>query len=386
MNNRYNTRGSRGRACTNYQTPHGGSRDAPRGTPRDAPRGGQVRGTPRDAPRGGQGRGRGREAYNRDEYGFRGMGNKEEIPHDLKEINWASYQLSSHVKVFYSEHPRVASRPQTEVDEFRKANEMTVSQGCPKPILEFTEAGWDQNVMRVIKKNGFMKPTPIQAQGWPIALSGGDMVGIAQTGSGKTLGFALPGLHHIKAQASLQRGDGPIALCMCPTRELAQQVMTVCEEFANSMRFRSVCLYGGSSKSAQCRALDEGVEFAIATPGRLIDLLNTGKLNLRRCTYLVLDEADRMLDMGFEPQIRAVISQIRPDRQTLMWSATWPVEVQTLAKDFLTNPIQINIGSERLSANHKIKQVVEVTEDFEKFDKLKVLLQKISAQVATVRR
>lgn len=115
--------------------------------------------------------------------------------------------------------------------------------------------------------------------------------------------------------------------------------------------------------------MERGVEIVIATPGRLIDFLERGTTNLRRCTYLVLDEADRMLDMGFEPQIRKIIEQIRPDRQVLMWSATWPKEVRQLAEEFLHDYIQINIGSLNLSANHNIMQIIDVCEDYEKEQK-----------------
>ena len=118
----------------------------------------------------------------------------------------------------------------------------------------------------------------------------------------------------------------------------------------------------------------------IATPGRLIDFLEAGKTNLRRCTYLVLDEADRMLDMGFEPQIRKIIEQIRPDRQTLMWSATWPKEVRQLAEEFLTDYMQINVGSLQLAANHNILQIIDVCQEHEKETKLMTLLQEIGAE------
>jgi ATP-dependent RNA helicase DDX5/DBP2 len=126
------------------------------------------------------------------------------------------------------------------------------------------------------------------------------------------------------------------------------------------------CVYGGVPKGGQIRDLQRGAEIVIATPGRLIDMLESGKLNLRRVTYLVMDEADRMLDMGFEPQIRKVIDQIRPDRQTLMFSATWPKEVQKLAQEYLKDFIQVNIGSLELSANLSITQIVEVCSDYEK--------------------
>lgn len=126
--------------------------------------------------------------------------------------------------------------------------------------------------------------------------------------------------------------------------------------------------------------LEKGVEIVIATPGRLIDFLEKGTTNLLRCTYLVLDEADRMLDMGFEPQIRKIIEQIRPDRQVLMWSATWPREVQSLAEDFLNDYTQLNIGSLNLSANNNILQIVDVCKEHEKDMKLRRLLQEIGAE------
>ena len=132
---------------------------------------------------------------------------------------------------------------------------MVVSDNCPSPILKFDEISYPAGIMQVIYRNNFKEPTPIQAQGWPIALQGQDLIGIAQTGSGKTLAFTLPGLIHINAQAP--QNEGPTALCLCPTRELAQQVMGVIEEYTQAMRIRAVCLYGGSSKSYQCRQLQQ---------------------------------------------------------------------------------------------------------------------------------
>uniref|UniRef100_A0A6Q2YWC4 RNA helicase n=1 Tax=Esox lucius TaxID=8010 RepID=A0A6Q2YWC4_ESOLU len=235
-------------------------------------------------------------------------------------------------------------------------------------------------VMDVIVKQGWAEPTPIQAQGWPLALSGKDMVGIAQTGSGKTLAYLLPAIVHIQHQPFLEHGDGPICLVLAPTRELAQQVQQVAAEYGRASRLKSVCVYGGAPKGPQIRDLERGVEICIATPGRLIDFLEAGKTNLRRCTYLVLDEADRMLDMGFEPQIRKIVEQIRPDRQTLMWSATWPKEVRQLAEDFLKEYVQINVGALQLSANHNILQIVDVCNDGEKDDKLLRLLEEIMSE------
>lgn len=185
---------------------------------------------------------------------------------------------------------------------------------------------------------------------------------------------------HINHQPRLSRGDGPIVLILAPTRELAQQIQTVARDFGSSSCIRNTCIFGGSPKGPQARDLERGVEICIATPGRLIDFLEKGTTNLRRCTYLVLDEADRMLDMGFEPQIRKIIEQIRPDRQVLMWSATWPKEVQALAEDFLTDYIQINIGSLTLAANHNIRQIIEICQEHEKETKLSQLLREIGTE------
>ena len=161
----------------------------------------------------------------------------------------------------------------------------------------------------------------------------------------------LPGIVHINAQPLLGPGDGPIVLILSPTRELAQQTLGEVQKFGYSSRIKHTCVYGGIPKGPQARELRSGVEILIATPGRLIDFLEMKATNLRRVTYLVLDEADRMLDMGFEPQIRTIVSQIRPDRQTLLWSATWPREIQSLARDFTKDAIQVTVGSLTLSAN-----------------------------------
>uniref|UniRef100_A0A3B3DBB6 RNA helicase n=1 Tax=Oryzias melastigma TaxID=30732 RepID=A0A3B3DBB6_ORYME len=299
----------------------------------------------------------------------------------LRKKHWNLDELPKFQKNFYQEHPDVTHRPIQEVEQYRRSKEVTVKgRDCPKPIIKFNEAAFPSYVMDMIVKQNFTEPTPIQSQGWPVALSGKDMVGIAQTGSGKTLAYLLPAIVHIQHQPFLEHGDGPICLVLAPTRELAQQVQQVAAEYGRASRLKSTCIYGGAPKGPQIRDLERGVEICIATPGRLIDFLECGKTNLRRCTYLVLDEADRMLDMGFEPQIRKIVEQIRPDRQTLMWSATWPKEVRQLAEDFLKDYVQINIGALQLSANHNILQIVDVCNDMEKEDKLIRLLEEIMSE------
>ena len=232
------------------------------------------------------------------------------------------------------------------------------------PIVNFTEGGFPEYLMSTIQQEQFVEPTPIQAQGWPIALSGHNLVAIAKTGSGKTLGYLLPAIVHTMSQDYLQRGDGPIVLVLAPTRELAQQIQAQAIKFGQPCKLKISCLFGGAPKGRQIGELERGAEICVATPGRLIDILEMGKTNFRRCTYVVLDEADRMLDMGFEPQIRKILGQIRPDRQMLMWSATWPKEVRKLACDFMDGNdfYHINIGSQSLSANHNITQIIDIVQ------------------------
>ncbi|XP_074316238.1 DEAD-box ATP-dependent RNA helicase 20-like [Silene latifolia] len=315
---------------------------------------------------GGGGRGRG---------GGRGGGD------DLNGISLPKQEFRNLVtfkKDFYVECPSVQAMSDHEVVAYRGMRDITVEgQDVPRPIRMFHEAGFPVYCLDVVAKLGFVEPTPIQSQGWPMALKGRDLIGIAETGSGKTLAYLLPALVHVSAQPKLEYGDGPIVLVLAPTRELAVQIQEEALKFGSHANVRSTCVYGGAPKGPQIRDLKRGVEIVIATPGRLIDMLEAQHTNLKRVTYLVLDEADRMLDMGFEPQIRNIVSQIRPDRQTLYWSATWPKEVESLARKFLRNPYKVTIGSAELKPNHSICQVIEVMTDMEKYNRLIKLLKDV---------
>jgi ATP-dependent RNA helicase DDX5/DBP2 len=299
---------------------------------------------------------------------------------NLKSINWNQVSLIKFEKNFYQEHPAVASMSNDDADRIRKNKNITIVEGkdIPKPVRTFEEASFPEYVLEEVQRAGFKEPTPIQVQGWPIALLGRDMVGIAETGSGKTLAFLLPAIVHINAQPYLSKGDGPIVLVMAPTRELAVQIQEEANRFGKSSKIKNTCCYGGVPRRPQQQDLKDGVEVVIATPGRLIDFLDCGDTNLKRVTYLTLDEADRMLDMGFEPQVRKIVSQCRPDRQTLMWSATWPREVQRLARDICKeDPAHINVGSLDLRTAHTIRQYVEVVQEHDKRARLKRLLEKV---------
>ncbi|XP_076928152.1 DEAD-box ATP-dependent RNA helicase 20-like isoform X2 [Bidens hawaiensis] len=359
----------------------GGGRDGGRGSS------GGGRGGGRGFSSGGRGGGRGFDGGRGGGRGFDGGrgggrgGRSGGSKGDLDSITLPKQDFGNLVpfeKNFYIESQSVSAMPDHEVAMYRGRREITVEgNDVPKPVRMFHEAGFPAYCLEVISSLGFVEPTPIQSQGWPMALKGRDLIGIAETGSGKTLSYLLPALVHVAAQPPLAQGDGPIVLVLAPTRELAVQIQQEAGKFGAHSRIRSTCIYGGAPKGPQIRDLQGGVEIVIGTPGRLIDMLEARHTNLKRVTYLVLDEADRMLDMGFEPQIRKILSQIRPDRQTLYWSATWPKEVESLARQFLCNPYKVIIGSPALKANQSINQIVEVVTDVEKYTRLVKLLKEM---------
>lgn len=258
---------------------------------------------------------------------------------------------------------------QEKEETFRSDNNVTIlGDNIPSPYIDIECSQFPAYIKDYLQRKGLKKPTVIQAQGWPIALSGQNLVGIAQTGTGKTLAYLLPAVVHIKETVG-RKGLGPRVLVLAPTRELARQIEQVAKDFESLLNIRSVCIYGGASRAVQAEKLSRGVDIVIATPGRLNDFLMSQTTNLSRCTYVVLDEADRMLDMGFEPQIRQALEGVPVERQILMWSATWPKEVQSLAKDYLGEFVQVNVGSTELSANHNITQHIHICEPEEKMNR-----------------
>uniref|UniRef100_A0A8C9UBP0 RNA helicase n=1 Tax=Serinus canaria TaxID=9135 RepID=A0A8C9UBP0_SERCA len=278
-------------------------------------------------------------------------------------------------KNFYKESPRTASMSQEEVELWRKENnDITcddLKEGekrcIPNPVCKFEDVFEHYpDIMANIRKVGFQKPTPIQSQAWPIILQGIDLIGIAQTGTGKTLAYLMPGFIHLTSQpiSKDQRG-GPGMLVLAPTRELALQVEAECSKYAYK-GIKSICVYGGGDRKGQIDTVTKGVDIVIATPGRLNDLQMNNFINLKSITYLVLDEADRMLDMGFEPQIMKILIDVRPDRQTVMTSATWPDGVRRLAKSYLKNPMIVYVGTLDLAAVSTVQQKVIVIPEEEK--------------------
>ncbi|GBG72803.1 hypothetical protein CBR_g12371 [Chara braunii] len=252
------------------------------------------------------------------------------------------------------------------------------------PIRTFRESGLPDDVIATCRS--FEKPSPIQSQSWPVVLAGRDLIGIAATGSGKTIAFAVPALMHLQktkktttmmsSKTWKKTTPSPTCLVLSPTRELAQQISGVFEEAGAPLGVLTVCVYGGVPKGPQRDMLRKGATVVVATPGRLMDLMEEGACSLQHVDYLVLDEADRMLDLGFEAAIRAIIKTTSSSRQTLMFSATWPQAVGQLASEFLNNPLKITVGSEDLAANHSVTQIVEVLEDRARDARLDELLRK----------
>ena len=220
----------------------------------------------------------------------------------------------------------------------------------------------------------------------PIALCGHDILGCAETGSGKTAAFAIPLIHHCLAQQPIRRGDGPLAMVLAPTRELAQQIAVEVKAFSRSSRgFKVATIVGGASMSEQRGDLRSGVEVIVATPGRLIDHLQSHATELARVSWVVLDEADRMLDMGFLPQITDIMRQLPSKHQTLLFSATMPTEVEALAAEYLRHPVKVRVGqvsTPTANVSQHLEKVVEAA----KLDRLCQLLLEEQAEANTLGR
>ncbi|XP_053609675.1 ATP-dependent RNA helicase DDX42 [Plodia interpunctella] len=263
-------------------------------------------------------------------------------PIDHSEIEYEPFE-----KNFYTEHEDIEKLTTQQVEELKKNLGVKITgPDPPKPVSSFGHLGFDEQLMKAIRRSEYSQPTPIQAAGVPAALSGRDLIGIARTGSGKTAAFLWPLLVHIMDQKELAPGDGPIGLILAPTRELAQQIYMEAKKFGKVYNIRCVCCYGGGSKWEQTKALEGGgAEIIVGTPGRVIDLIKCKATNLQRVTYLVLDEADRMFDMGFEPQVRSICNHVRPERQALLFSATFPRRVERLARDALHDPVRVQHGA-----------------------------------------
>lgn len=230
----------------------------------------------------------------------------------------------------------------------------------PVPAITFQSFGLAEPILRAVHELGYREPTPIQAQAIPVVMKGHDVMGAAQTGTGKTAGFALPILQLLlqHANASASPARHPVrALILAPTRELADQIYVNVREYARHSHLRSAVVFGGVDIAPQIAALRQGCEVLIATPGRLLDHLGQRTVSLAQAEILVLDEADRMLDMGFLPDIQRIINTLPTKRQNLMFSATFSEEIRKLAGSFLKHPISIEVARRNAAAD-TVEQVV----------------------------
>jgi len=306
---------------------------------------------------------------------------------DITKVDHSTVDYVPFRKDFYVEVPEMQNMTKEEVDAYRADREgiKVKGLGCPKPIKNWAHCGVSKRVMEILKKNLYEKPTPIQSQAIPAVMKGRDVIGIAKTGSGKTLAFLLPMLRHVIDQSPLEETDGPMSIIMTPTRELCMQIGKECKRFAKN-NLRVCCVYGGTGISEQIAELKRGAEIIVCTPGRMIDMLaaNSGRVtNLRRVSYVVLDEADRMFDLGFEPQVMRIIDNVQPDRQVVMFSATFPRQVEALAKRILNKPLEIMVGGRSIVCKD-VEQNVVILDEETKFLKLLELLGQFYEQGQTI--
>ncbi|WFD37045.1 RNA helicase [Malassezia cuniculi] len=307
------------------------------------------------------------------------LGEKRSKARELTQVDHSTIEYEPFRKDFYTMAQEIADMSDEQVDELRKSMDGITVRGrdCPRPITRWAHAALSVAVLDVIKDLGYSAPTPIQSQAIPAIMSGRDLIGVAKTGSGKTMAFLLPMFRHIKDQRPVLASEGPVALIMTPTRELALQIFKECRPFMRALGLRGACVYGGPPISDQISDMKKAVDFVVATPGRMIELLaaNGGRVtNLQRLTYLVMDEADRMFDQGFEPQVMKIIGNTRPDRQTVLFSATFPRHMEALSRKVLYDrPLEIVVGGRSVVAGG-IEQIVEVREEPTKFRRLLEIL------------
>ena len=251
----------------------------------------------------------------------------------------------------------------------------------------FVEFGLDERILRAIHDAGYTTPTPIQAQAIPVVLAGHDVMGSAQTGTGKTASFVLPILQKILPLASTSTSPArhPVrALVLCPTRELAVQVADNAQTYAKHTPIRTAVVFGGVDIKTQTPAVRAGVELLIATPGRLLDHLEQRNVNLNQVQYLVLDEADRMLDMGFLPDLQRILNLLPKQRQTLLFSATFSGEIRKLAESYQNQPILIETAQRNATATNVTQAMYRVQDKNHKRSALAQLLRQESVEQAMI--
>jgi ATP-dependent RNA helicase RhlE len=227
----------------------------------------------------------------------------------------------------------------------------------------FNSLSLNKSLIRALSEAGYKTPTPIQMQAIPKVIEGHDLLAIAQTGTGKTAAFSLPILNHINSSQSETKNRSPRALILAPTRELAIQIAESIRLYGAYIGFKQVAIFGGVGQTPQVAALRKGVDIIVATPGRLLDLVNQGVCKLDRIELFVLDEADRMLDMGFVHDVKKIVAQLPRKRQTLFFSATMPKTVSSLAANLLVNPVNVSVEQQSTTVERIAQSVIFVPQN-----------------------
>ncbi|VDL97422.1 unnamed protein product [Schistocephalus solidus] len=286
-------------------------------------------------------------------------------PVDHSNITYAPF-----TKNFYIEHPDITQLTESGVaDLLSKLNIRVSGLSPPRPACSFAHLNLDEALMESIRSAGYTKPMPIQAAAVPAALAGRDIVGIAKTGSGKTLAFLWPMITHIMAQPALKVGDGPIGIICAPTRELALQIYSEAKKVAKIYNLTVICAYGGGSLWEQQKACEAGCELLVCTPGRLIDLVRKKSTNLHRTTFLVFDEADKMFNLGFEPQVRSIANHVRPDRQGSFYGSGVGANTRPVCLLFYENMGLVSRPPKMLSYGHQANEdITQIVHVFDKWD------------------
>ncbi|KAL1458866.1 hypothetical protein MTO96_043406 [Rhipicephalus appendiculatus] len=304
--------------------------------------------------------------------------------YNLRVPDWTKVDLSPIQKNVYREHITITQQSMEEVEAYRKANDIIVTgRDVPKPILRIGEAGFPELVTKAIQACNLPSTlSAVQAQCWPIALSGRDLVGFINDGSeGKCLVYLVPAIIHVLHQPAVFLGCSPLVLVLTATREAALQVRIVADKLTARSGIRTMYLLAGEPREPQFKELEEGAHICVATPGRLISFMEECKINLRGCSYLVLDEADQMAKMGFTKQLCIIADNTRPDRQTLVWLSSRTMDANQLIEELMNDYVSVSIGvAAHEGRNCEVEHIVSICKAVQKEEKLIALFNEIVSE------
>ncbi|KAK8781203.1 putative ATP-dependent RNA helicase DDX5 [Amblyomma americanum] len=314
--------------------------------------------------------------------GGRGMpagANPGQADRRLRSPDWKRLQLAPIRKNVYREHLKTSLRSPAEVDAYREANGIAVrGRGVPKPLLNIDEAGFPPDLAEAAQATGLSSLSGLHGQCWPVTLSGRDLLAIVHNETERrTLGYLLPAIVHVRHQEPFKPRDGPIVLVLTATRESAREIEQTVLDIEKYVSLRAVFLLSGVPKTPQLQNLKEGAQICVATPSRLVTFMEDKHVDLSRCSYLVVDGADRMLAMGLEKQLLTIAEHVRPDRQTLMWVTSRSLDIDHISDILLTDHVTVTFGASQTCQLHRVQHAVLVCEEDERENALITLFQDI---------